>query len=207
MSAAHSPQGEDRSISKNAIHNTGSVFKCSWDKTKLRTHVLKEGMKIGMLLSSSSFSLHPIFVLKIMGLLPGAQRPPEKSLAVGQVRETLVLSGQKWYWSALYSTLPGKVASTGYPQPKSLRDLPHHPLKHHSSSCQFYYTVDSTGYTCKSPFSMQSAWWQNTASTTEFAQEVPFHHCALPHLPKLHYQSWSNASLVTTEQKKVGEVN
>lgn len=52
-------------------------------------------MKIGMLLSSSSFSLHPIFVLKIMGLLPGAQRPPEKSLAVGQVRETLVLSGQK----------------------------------------------------------------------------------------------------------------
>jgi len=44
--------------------------------------MLKEEMKIGMPLSTSSFSLQPIFVLKVLDLLPGAQKTPEKSVAV-----------------------------------------------------------------------------------------------------------------------------
>lgn len=78
MPARHSLQGEDSSISKNARPNTGSVFKCRWDKAKLRTHMLKEGMKTAMPLSLSNFSLQLILVLKVMGLLPGPQRTPEK---------------------------------------------------------------------------------------------------------------------------------
>lgn len=74
--------------------------------------MLKAGMKMGMPLSSSSFSLQAIFVLKIIVLLQGVQRTPEQTnkqndtthtqkknnqptVAVGQVREILVLSGQK----------------------------------------------------------------------------------------------------------------
>lgn len=116
----HSQDGEERCISKNTSHNIGSVFKCGWDKAKLRTYKLKEGMKIGMPPSSSTFPLQPIFALKVMGLLPEDQRAPEKSVAVGQVKEILVLSGQKLYWSVPY-TITGKVASTGYVHPKSLK--------------------------------------------------------------------------------------
>lgn len=91
----HSQEGEDRSSSKSTGYNTGSVFKCRRDKAQVRTHILQDRMKVGTALSSFSFSLQPIFVLKVMGLLPGAQRTPEKSVAVGQVREALILNGEK----------------------------------------------------------------------------------------------------------------